>query len=72
MQAAAPGDQIVAGPQVEVIGVAQEDLGAERVEIAVRDAFHRALRADRHERRRLDVAVRASHDAAARARRRCG
>ena len=45
----------------------EQDLGAERLEIAVRDALHRALRADRHERRRLDVAVRGRHDAAARA-----
>ena len=55
MQAAAPRDQIVAGPQIEMIGVAQQDLGAERLELAVRDALHRALRADRHERRRLDA-----------------
>ena len=65
MQAATPRDQVVAGPQIEMIGVAQENLGAELLEIAVRDAFHGALRADRHERRRLDVAVRGRHHAAA-------
>ena len=32
----------------------------------MRDALDRALRADRHERRRLDVAVRGRHDAAPR------
>ena len=31
VQAAAPRDEIVAGPQIQVIGVAQQDLGAERV-----------------------------------------
>src|SRR6185295_12347553 len=64
MQAAAPRDQVVAGPEVEMIGVAQQDLGAERVELAVSDALHRALRADRHERRRLDAAVGRRHAAA--------
>jgi sugar/nucleoside kinase (ribokinase family) len=36
------------------------------VELAVRDAFHGALRADRHEGGRLDVAVRGGHAPAAR------
>ena len=67
VQAAAARDQIVAGPQVQVIGVAQQDLGARSFDIAVRDAFDGALRADRHERRRVDVAVSRRHDAAARA-----
>ena len=35
------------------------------LEVAVRQPLHRALRADRHERRRLDVAVRRRHHAAA-------
>ena len=35
VKAAAPRDQIVAGPQVQVIGVAQENLGAELFEIPV-------------------------------------
>ena len=39
MQPAAPRDQIVAGTQVEVIGVAEQNLGAERLEIAVRHAL---------------------------------
>ena len=67
VEPAPAGDEIVAGPQIQVIGVAQQDLGADRFEIAVRDAFHGALRPDRHERRRLDVAVGGGHDAAARA-----
>ena len=52
VQPAAARDEIVAGPQIQVIGVAEQDLGAERFEIAMRDALHGALRADRHERRR--------------------
>src|SRR5947207_15221794 len=35
VKAAAPRDQVVARPQVEVIGVAQEDVGAELFEILV-------------------------------------
>ena len=67
VQPAAPRDQIVAGAQVEVIGVAEDDLGADLFEIAMGDALDRALRADRHERRRLDDAVRRREHAAARA-----
>ena len=46
--------------------VAQEDLGPDRFEVAVHDALHRTLSPYRHERRRLDVAVRRRHDAAPR------
>src|SRR5262245_15502932 len=49
-----------------MIGVAQDDPGADRFEIAMGDALDRALRADRHERRRLDDAVRRRHHAASR------
>ena len=35
VQAALAGDQIVAGTQIEMIGVAEDDLGADRFEIAV-------------------------------------
>jgi biotin-(acetyl-CoA carboxylase) ligase len=38
---------------------------AGRLEIAVRQPFHRALRADRHERRRRDFSMRRRHQAAA-------
>src|SRR5262249_32064924 len=68
MQAALPGDEVVAWPQVQVVGVAQQDLCTERFQIAVSDAFDRPLGADRHERRRVDLTVRGRHDAAARAR----
>jgi hypothetical protein len=65
MESAAAGDEIVSGPQIQVIGVAEEDLRAERVELAMRHALHRTLRTDRHERRRLDDAMRRRHAAAA-------
>ena len=66
MQAATTRDEIVARAQVQMIGIAQDDLGADRLEIAVRDAFDGALRADGHERRRLDGAVRGRQHAAPR------
>src|SRR5207248_858532 len=67
MQAAAAGDQIVAGAQVQMVCVAQQDLRAESLEIAMRDALDGPLRPDRHERRRLDVAVRGGYHAGPRA-----
>ena len=48
-----------------MVRVAQQDLGADRFEIPVRDRFHGALRADRHERRRRDFSMRRRHHAAA-------
>ena len=58
VQAAAARDQLVARPQEQVIGVAEDDLGADRLEVAVQRRLDRALRAHRHERRRLHDAVR--------------
>ena len=66
MQPAGPRDQLVARPQEEVIGVAEDDLGAEILEVAMGDRLDRAARADRHEGRRLDDAVRRPQLAAAR------
>src|SRR5436309_2198909 len=67
MEAAASGNQIVPGPKREVVGVAEQDLRAERFEIAMRDALHRALRGNRHERRRVDDTVGRGDPAAPRA-----
>src|ERR1043166_1518912 len=67
MQSASARDHVVAGPQVQMIGVAQQNLRAERLEIAMRDAFDCALRADGHERRRLDLAMGRRQHAGARA-----
>ena len=50
-----------------MIGIAQQDLRARGFEIAMREALDGALRPDRHERRRLDLAVRRGYDARARA-----
>ena len=62
--------QLVAGPQGQVVGVAEDDLGADLLEVAVQRGLDRALRADGHERGRLDDAVRRVERAEARARRR--
>ena len=67
VETSAPGDQIVAGPQIEMIGVAEKQRRADRLQIAVRHSLHGALRADRHERGRLDLAMRRGEDAAPRA-----
>ena len=49
----------MSGPQVEMIGVGQQDLHAEIFgEVALREPFDRRLCAHRHEDRRLDRAVR--------------
>ena len=66
MEPAAPRDQLVAGPQKQVIGVAEDDLGAGIAQVAMKRGLDRALRADRHERRRLHHAVRRVELAAAR------
>jgi len=49
-----------------VIGVAENDRGADAFEVPVQRRLHAALRADRHERRRFDLAVRSGHDTASR------
>jgi hypothetical protein len=58
VEAAAAGDQFVAGTQEKVIGVAEDDLRADFLEVAVPHRLDGALRADRHEGGRLDDAVR--------------
>ena len=52
---------LVSGPQVEVIGVAQDNFGAQRFQNVLRDGLNRAGGAHRHEDRRLDRAVRQMH-----------
>src|SRR5918994_1690508 len=44
-------------PQVKMIGIGEDDLGAQVVEIAMRHGFHGALSADSHERGRLNSTV---------------
>ena len=66
VQPAAACDEVAAWAQIKMIRVAEQDLGAQRFEVAVGHALHRPLRADRHERRRLHVAVRGRQHAAPR------
>ena len=58
MQAAHAANGLVTGTQVEVIGVAENDLGAERFEDILRDCLDRSLGTDGHEDGRLDGLVR--------------
>ena len=58
VQPATPGNQLVARTQVQVIGVAEDDLRADLLEVAMPHRLDRSLRPDRHEGRRLHDAVR--------------
>jgi hypothetical protein len=58
----------MAGPQVKVIGIAENDLRAEGLKHILRDGLHCSLRSDRHEYRRFDSLMRQSEAAAASAR----
>jgi hypothetical protein len=66
VQAAELLDQLVAGTEVQVVRVAEDDLRAQVAELLRVDGFDRALRADGHEGRRLHVAVRGAQRAGAR------
>jgi hypothetical protein len=58
VKSAAAGNELVAGPQIKVVGIAEDDLGAHLLEVALGDGFHRAARANRHEGGGLDDPVR--------------
>ncbi len=64
MQAAMRGDDFLTRTQPEMKGIAKDDLGAEVDQFMRRDALDRADRADRHEHRRLNCAVRGFQRAA--------
>ena len=64
VQAAVRADHVDAGPQQQVERVAENDLRAQALELLGRHRLDRAVRADRHERRRVDDAA-AERDAAA-------
>jgi len=49
-----------------MIGIGEDDLGAEIVEVSMCHRLDRALGADGHERRRVDAAVRGRQHATAR------
>ena len=66
MQAAQAPDGLVAGTQVQVIRVGQDDLGVEIFQQRSRqDAFDCGLRADGHEDRRFHLSVGGVKDASA-------
>ena len=58
VEAAEIADQLMAGAQPEVVSISQDDLRAQLVQFGGVQCFHRSLGADRHENRRLDLAVR--------------
>ena len=65
VQAAGPIDQLVAGTQVEVVGIAQNDAGVELFQILLGQGLDRGPGADRHEDRSLHRAVRGVEQAGA-------
>jgi len=60
VKAAHAADEFVAGAQIQVISVAENDFGAELFKRFVAQAFDRGLRTNRHEERCFDSAVRRS------------
>ncbi len=61
MESAEFADVLVAGPQVKMIGVAENDVGAELFEDVLRDSLNAGDGTDGHEDWRLDDAVRQLH-----------
>ena len=58
MKAAHAADGFVAGAEIEVVGVAENDLRAERLKDVLRNGFHAAGGADGHEDRSFDGLMR--------------
>src|SRR5256714_2674346 len=58
VQALMRGDDVESRPQPQMVGVAEDDLRAELLELARCHGLDRAVSADRHEDRRLDGAMR--------------
>ena len=65
MQATHVTHDLVAGTQVEMVGVAQDERGIDLLELFGREGLDRRLRADRREDRCEQVAVRGGEDAGA-------
>jgi hypothetical protein len=57
VQAASTGNQLIAGPEHQVIGIAQNDLRINFLEMLRGQGLDDALGSHRHERRRIDGAV---------------
>ena len=68
VQAARLADELHTGPQEQMIRIRENDASTEILELIRRNALHRRLRADRHENRRLEAAVRRVDDSRTRAR----
>ena len=66
VQAAGGADDVEAGPQVKVVGVAQEDLRAHLAQLARIKRLDAGLRADGHEHGRLNDAARRGQSSEAR------
>ena len=58
VEASHPPDQLMARTQIKMVGITKNDFGAEFLERFVAQAFYRRLRANRHEERRFNRAVR--------------
>ena len=71
VQAAVRADHVDARPQQQMERVAEDDLRAQAFELLGRHRFDAAVRADGHERRRVDGAAAKRHPAAPRAAVRC-
>lgn len=56
-------DEVIARPQVQMIGVGQNDPDIQAFELVLRDRFHGRGGPDGHEHRGLDVAVRGGQPA---------
>ncbi len=57
MQTALPGDHLLTGANVEMVGISKNDLGTKFVQFGGGDGLDGALRADGHENRRFNDAA---------------
>jgi hypothetical protein len=62
MQTTQPGNHIVAGPQIEMIGIGKYQCGAHLLDLDWRERLDRCLRANRREDWREKVAMRCGED----------
>jgi hypothetical protein len=62
VEAAELCDQLVAGTEVQVVGVAEQDVRPEVAQLVGVKGLHGALRSDGHERGRRHLAVRGRQD----------
>ena len=72
MQSARGADDVQPRPEIEMIGVPQDDLGAHLIQFARVQRFHAGLCAHRHEYRRIHHTVRGGQLPQARFRGRIG